>query len=269
MHLFRRRFVVVRAGIDADIVLAGSAVAFVVQRILRSGRLFAVLIAEGTLKFLNEPKSTFWKLTPASVFFAGADEDDPVRWYMSSGMYSRSLWKLSGCAWKYIEGMRASTGNSRASNVFTLVSISPRAMSQMAHSFCKWEFENFEGRPGEIQVQTHIVGVLVVRFERILVVLHPLDQVLVEAKAEELLVVDERLEDHPQAALDLAQLDRVGVSREARIVRQYWDGKHQHVVGQDVRQLAHGAFHCGAKEKVVRVFLFEIPRGFVYRWQRS
>lgn len=197
---------------------------------------------------MNKFKLDFLELTPASVFFAGADEDDPVRWYMSSGMYSRSLWKLSGCAWKYIDGMRASTGNSRASNVFTLVRISPRAMSQMAHSFWKREFENCVVGYGKFWEQmtkpTHIVGVFVVRFERILVVLHSLDQVLVEAEAEKLLVVDERLEDQPKAALDLSQLDRVGVPREARIVRQYWDGKHQHVVGQDVRQLAHGAFHC-------------------------
>lgn len=72
---------------------------------------------------------------------------------------------------------------------------------------------------------------IIVRFGGVLVVLHAIDNCFVKAKAEKLLVRDQRLQQQPQTPFKRFQLRHLLDVGEIRIVCEHTDGKHQHVVG--------------------------------------
>lgn len=75
------------------------------------------------------------------------------------------------------------------------------------------------------------------------VVLHALDQTLVEAKAVVVVAHHQRLQDEPEALLHSLQLNLVVSRSELRVVGQHGHRKHEHEVGHQVGKLVQSPFH--------------------------
>ena len=85
---------------------------------------------------------------------------------------------------------------------------------------------------------SHVVVRLVLVLHCVDVVLHLLDEGLVEAEAEVVVLGHQGFEDEPEGVLHAVQEADVLMGFEFGVVGQDDNGEYQHVVGHDVGELA-------------------------------
>jgi hypothetical protein len=109
--------------------------------------------------------------------------------------------------------------------------------------FLSTQTESIYGADVRKRMNTYVICKIVCGVDGVKVVLHALDQTLVEAEAVVVVAHHQRLQDEPEALLHALQLNFVVGCPELGIVRQHGHGKHQHEVGHQVRKLVQSPLH--------------------------